>query len=51
MLTGELITALFYEGAEQRRTIPQHPAAPLWPSEGVTLGLLHALQGVGNRPF
>jgi len=25
--------------------------AHLWPSEVVTLGLLHALKGVGNRPF
>src|SRR4029434_1748176 len=25
--------------------------ALLWPSEVVTLGLLHALKGVGNRPF
>jgi hypothetical protein len=31
--------------------IPKHPEAHLWPSEVVTLGLLHALKGVGNRPF
>jgi hypothetical protein len=47
----DLITALFYEVDEQLRTIPKHPEAHLWPSEVVTLGLLHALKGVGNRPF
>ena len=51
MTTGDLITALFYEVDEQLRTIPKHPEAHLWPSEVVTLGLLHALKGVGNRPF
>ena len=51
MTTGDLITALFYEVDEQLRTIPKHPEAHLWPSEVVTVGLLHALKGVGNRPF
>ena len=51
MITVEFITALFYEVDEQLRTIPKHPEAHLWPSEVVTLGLLHALKGVGNRPF
>jgi hypothetical protein len=49
--TIEFITALFYEVDEQLRTIAKHPEAHLWPSEVVTLGLLHALKGVGNRPF
>jgi hypothetical protein len=49
--TVEFITALFYEVDEQLRAIPKHPEAHLWPSEVVTLGLLHALKGVGNRPF
>jgi hypothetical protein len=31
--------------------LPTHPHANLWPSEVVTLGILHALQGVGNRVF
>jgi hypothetical protein len=31
---------------EQIRAIPKHPEAHLWPSEVVTLGLLHALKGV-----
>jgi hypothetical protein len=51
MTTEDLITALFYEVDEQLHTIPKHPEAHLWPSEVVTLGLLHALKGVGNRPF
>jgi hypothetical protein len=51
MTTVDLITALFYEVDEQLRTIPKHPEAHLWPSEVVTLGLLHALKGVGNWPF
>ena len=51
MTTEELITALFYEVDEQLGAIPKHPAAHLWPSEVVTLGLLHALKGGGNRAF
>ena len=51
MTTVEFITALFYEVDEQLHAIPKHPEAHLWPSEVVTLGLLHALKGVGNRPF
>src|SRR5438270_13680089 len=50
MTTVDLITALFYETDEQRRPIPKHPEAPLWPSKVGTLGLLHALTGGGNRP-
>jgi hypothetical protein len=51
MITMEFITALFSEVDEQLRAIPKHPEARLWPSEVVTLGLLYALKGVGNRPF
>jgi hypothetical protein len=43
MTTVDLITALFYEVDEQLHAIPKHPEAHLWPSEVVTLGLLHAL--------
>ena len=46
----EWITALFDEVDEQMGAIPTHPEALLWSSEVVTLGLLHALQGVGHRP-
>src|SRR5437867_8683289 len=51
MITLDFITALFYEVDEQLRALPKHPEAHLWPSEVVTLGLLHALKGVGNRAF
>src|SRR5438876_2346218 len=51
MITEEFITALFYEVDEQLRALPKHPEAHLWPSAVVTLGLLHALKGVGNRAF
>src|SRR5712691_11108828 len=51
MTTVECITALFYEVDEQMGAIPKHPEARLWPSEVVTLGLLHVLKGVGNRAF
>ena len=51
MMTVEFITALVYEVDEQMHAMPKHPEAHLWPSEVVTLGLLHALKGVGTRPF
>src|SRR5262245_26309136 len=51
MTTWDLITALFYHIDEQLHNLPKHPEAHLWPSEVVTLGVLHALKGVGNRPF
>src|SRR6267142_1196111 len=51
MTTVDFITALFCEVDEQLRAIPKHPEAHLWPSEVVTLGLLHALKGGGNRAF
>jgi hypothetical protein len=51
LTTVEFITALFYEVDEQIGAIPKHPEAHLWPSEVGTLGLLHALKGVGNRAF
>jgi hypothetical protein len=34
-----------------RGLLPTHPEAHLWPSEVGTLGRLHALKGVGTRPF
>ena len=48
--TTEFITALFCQVDDQLAGLPKHPEAHLWPSEVVTLGLLHALKGVGNRP-
>jgi len=51
MTTVECITTLFYEVDEQMHAIPKPPEVHLWPSEVGTLGLLHALKGVGNRAF
>lgn len=51
MTTWDLIIALFYHVDEQLHDLPKHPEAHLWPSEVVTLGVLHALKGVGNRAF
>jgi len=51
MTIVDLITALFSEVDEQLGALPKHPEPHLWPSEVVTLGLLHALKGVGNRAF
>src|SRR3989442_5146880 len=51
MTTVEFYPALFHEVEEQMGAIPNHPEAPLWPSEVVPLGLLHAIQGGGNRAF
>ena len=49
MITVDFITALFSEVDDQLRAIPNPPEARLWPGEVVTLGLLHALKGGGNR--
>ena len=51
MTTVEFIIALFCQVDMHLHDVPKHPQASLWPSEVVTLGLLHALKGVGNRPF
>jgi hypothetical protein len=51
MTTPAFITAWFYHVDAQLRTVPKHPEARLWPSEVVTVGLLHALKGGGNRAF
>src|SRR5262245_30530506 len=49
--TIEFITALFCQVDDHLLGFPKHPKARLWPSEVVTLGLLHALKGVGNHAF
>ena len=48
--TSDFITALFCQVDDHLSGLLKHPEAHLWPSEVVTLGLLHALKGVGNRP-
>jgi hypothetical protein len=49
MTTVDFITAVFCQVANQMPGIPKHPQASLWPSEVVTLGLLHALKVDGNH--
>ena len=51
MTTIDFITAFFCQVDDHLSGLPTHPEAHLWPSEVVTLGLLHALKGVGNRAF
>src|SRR6266702_4443605 len=51
MITIDFITALFCQVDDSLSGSSKHPEAHLWPSEVVTLGLLHALKGVGNRAF
>ena len=51
MTTTDFITDLFCRIDDQMQALPKHPQARLWPREVVTLGVLHALKGVGNRAF
>ena len=51
MTTIDFITDLFCRVDDRMRDVRKHAQAVLWPSETVTLGLLHALKGVGNRAF
>lgn len=51
MTTEEFITELFCRVDDQMKHVSKHSQAALWPSETVTLGLLHAIKGVGNRAF
>ena len=47
MTTIDFITALFCQVDDCLAGLPKPPDARLWPSEVVTLGLLHALKGGG----
>jgi len=51
MTTEEFITALFCRVDDAMVEVPKHPQARLYPSEVVTLALLFALKGVGERAF
>ena len=51
MTTEDFITELFCQVDDQMPNQRKHSQARLWPSEVVTLGLLHAIKGVGNRAF
>ena len=51
MTTQDFIIELFCKVDDQMQDVPKHPQASLWPSEVTTIGLLHAIKGVGNRAF
>ena len=51
MTTVDFITALFCRVDDRLQDVPKHPQAHLYPSEVVTLALLFALKGVGDRAF
>ena len=51
MTHEDLIIDLFCRVDDRMLDLPKHPQAALWPSELVTLGLLFALKGVGERAF
>ncbi|MFN8482684.1 MAG: transposase [Anaerolineae bacterium] len=51
MSTEDFIIELFCRVDDAMPTIRKHSQASLYPSEIVTLGLLFALKGVGNRAF
>jgi hypothetical protein len=51
MTTEDFIIELFCRVDDAMRDVPKHSQANLYPSETVTLAILFALKGVGNRAF
>ena len=51
MTTPDFIIALFYAVDQEMLDVPKHPDAKRYPSEVVTLALLHAIKGGGPRAF
>jgi hypothetical protein len=51
MTTVDFITGLFCRVDDRMQDVPKHPQAHLYPSEVVTLAVLFALKGVGDRAF
>jgi hypothetical protein len=49
--TEDFITELFCRVDTALAGVPRHPLARLWPSEVVTLDILYALKGRGERAF
>jgi hypothetical protein len=49
--TEDFIIELFCRVDDEMLDVPKHPQAKLYPSEVVTLALLFALKGAGNRAF
>jgi hypothetical protein len=51
MTTEDFIIELFCRVDDKMLDVKKHPQSALYPSEVVTLALLFALKGVGNRAF
>ena len=51
MSTEDFIIELFWRIDDQMKDVARHPQSKLYPSEIVTLGVLQALKGVGQRAF
>lgn len=51
MTTLDLILTLFCSIDDRMKDVPKHPQSHLYPSEIVTLAILFAIKGVGNRAF
>ncbi len=51
MTTEDFIIGLFCRIDDKMKSIPKHPQAHLYPSEIVTLAVLFAIKGVGDRAF
>lgn len=51
MTTEDFIIGLFCRIDDQMKNVPKHPLANLYPSEIVTLAVLFAIKGVGDRAF
>ena len=51
MTKEDFIIDLFCRVDDQMPEAQKHPQAKLYPSEVVTLAILFALKGVGNRAF
>ena len=49
--TEDFITELFCRVDAALADVPRHPQAKLWPGEVVTLAILYALKGRGERAF
>jgi hypothetical protein len=49
--TEDFIIHLLCKVDDQMKDVPKHPQASLYPCEIVTLALLFAIKGVGNRAF
>ena len=51
MTTEDFIIELFCRIDDQMKEVSKHPQANLYPDEIVTLAILFAIKGVGERAF